>query len=103
MHSPELKPCPFCGGQAYFRFGIKFLHGYSDDCDRGGLVEVNAQCRNCGAAITKFSDIDKCGTLHGRNGTCRSGAIINMGIHEAQKKAVAAWNRRAENGKETTK
>jgi Lar family restriction alleviation protein len=40
MSAPELKPCPFCGGEAY-------IYETSQDSD----MQIQAQCKGCGAEI----------------------------------------------------
>lgn len=38
----ELKPCPFCGGEAYFRMPIK---------EKGtAFCSVSVECKRCGAS-----------------------------------------------------
>jgi Lar family restriction alleviation protein len=73
MAANELKPCPFCGGEAYYRKPI--------DEKGTAMVRVGVECKKCGAY--PFS------------------TMIYEGESEQRKKAVAAkfWNRRAEDGR----
>lgn len=54
----ELKECPFCGGEAYFRTPEKLMHSISS-------VVVGVECTKCGAAPYAvivpecWDDIDK--------------------------------------------
>ena len=68
MTSTELKTCPFCGGEAYYRKPV--------DEKGSAFVRVGVECKKCGAF--PFS------------------TMIYEGETEAKKKAVAAkyWNRR---------
>lgn len=38
----ELKPCPFCGGEAYFRTPMKIKET--------AFCSVSAECKRCGAS-----------------------------------------------------
>ncbi len=70
--SVELKPCPFCGGEAELDFaGKSFTYTASDGkpYDSGFYYTVKCLDNVCGCKI---------------------------GIYEDAKMAVAAWNRRAE-------
>lgn len=64
----ELKPCPFCGGEAYYRKPI--------DMEGTAFVAVGVECKKCGAY--PFS------------------TMVYEGESDEKKKAVAAkhWNRR---------
>lgn len=70
----KLKPCPFCGGEAYYRKPV--------DIEGSAFVGVGVECKQCGAY--PFS------------------TMIYEGESEQRKKAVAAkfWNRRANDGRE---
>ncbi len=65
----ELKPCPFCGGEAHVVHGV-----YRD----GGYIEHAAyvQCAKCGARTDEVSE-----------------CMPEMRVHDM---AVSIWNRRAE-------
>jgi Lar family restriction alleviation protein len=69
----KLKPCPFCGGEAYIR---------ETDIKGTAFVAVSAECKKCGAK--PFA------------------TMIFEGESGARKKAVAAkdWNRRADDDRE---
>ena len=43
----ELKPCPFCGGEAIL---------FADTFDDGKIFVVNAHCDSCGATGNDFHD-----------------------------------------------
>lgn len=61
----ELKPCPFCGGQARIGYAI-------NDYNRWGV-----SCQNCGCSV-EVEDW--------------------KGVDDTEENAIAAWNRRADNG-----
>ena len=69
----ELKPCPFCGGEAYCRTPYK--------ANGTAFVVVGVECRKCGAA--PFA------------------TMTYEGISREEMNAAAAkcWNRRAKDGK----
>ena len=48
MPSPELKPCPFCGGEAHYDVAIERNSGYAT---------YYVFCRYCGAETSMFSSI----------------------------------------------
>ena len=66
MPSPELKPCPFCGGVAELSCG-------GDEYELWAKVE----CADCDANIVASSDYQ------------------DRDTDELAKQAVAAWNRRS--------
>lgn len=68
--SIKLKPCPFCGGEAYARFEPenKEAFGYS-----------SVECRKCGAVPYVHR------------------VYYGLNKEDAIKGVVAAWNRRIEN------
>ena len=72
---PELKPCPFCGGEAKLtKLSVSYNAGYPI---YNGIALV-VKCGNCGC----FSPYKR-GTIHG-----------NFRQNE-EDKAIEAWNRRA--------
>ena len=72
----ELKPCPFCGGRAY----LERSHRAFIDAETTKVTFV--RCTVCNARSGRVNIAD-----YGRT----SSSI------EASNKAVAAWNRRADN------
>ena len=78
----ELKPCPFCGSNRVFVGFVRpyfMLKKYHDRY-------VAAGCLDCKASTVMFQ---------ARNKT-RSPILNEYGEEEAIRKAVEAWNRRAE-------
>jgi Lar family restriction alleviation protein len=51
MSAPELKPCPFCGGEAVY-----YIDHTTECCD-------SVYCQTCGAAVSDFD-------LEGPQGSC---------------------------------
>lgn len=67
----ELKPCPFCGGEAFI------IAGYAD-----AAIAI-ATCKECEAEITVYAE-----------------DFENLyDSYAARHKAIEAWNRRTEDGK----
>ena len=79
----ELKPCPFCGGDAHFE-----QTAYGTDC---GMVSMRFQirCKNCHAAAPNGG-----GQLRL---DLNSDGDIRFATDE-RTKAITAWNRRANDG-----
>ena len=75
----ELKPCPFCGGEAEIK---KFRASYSVLPQKYDGIAIRATCKKCGA-VSPY----KRSKMHG-----------NFKEWE-EEKAIEAWNRRAEDGK----
>ena len=73
----ELKPCPFCGGEATFSTG-NLYHKFV----------VSVRCKICGARTI--------GEPFGNNGTLKIEEISEDGKEIARGKAAVRWNRRAE-------
>jgi Lar family restriction alleviation protein len=73
MSAPELKPCPFCGGEASASGTITYTKCHKAWRNDGTQI-LNAHYVNC----------PRCG-------------IDNKQVfgHQTQAKAIAAWNRRA--------
>ena len=67
----ELKPCPFCGGEAHIRTGV------TTSIPR--VSKAIVVCKNCNSSSDWFYD-------HGLNG-------------EFIMQAIEAWNRRTDDGK----
>lgn len=68
----ELKPCPFCGGEAYYR---------TPQHEKGTAFDIMMiECKKCGASPYAVS--------------------VYENASDSDKKTVIAeyWNRRAENG-----
>lgn len=67
----ELKPCPFCGGEAG---SVKVV----------GLGVAYVECKVCGAMVGRTRKIisTRCGNLH----------------YTTREEAIEAWNRRAGDG-----
>lgn len=72
----KLKPCPFCGGEAYTI--VKVVNGISAD-----TIRFAVKCVNCN--IDQHFDI-----------AC---ADSFEKVKSAMDKAIDAWNRRVDNGK----
>ena len=69
MSEIKLKPCPFCGGEAYFRKPQK---------EKGGaFVSVGVECKKCGAY--PYSTL----------------CYEFLSESELQEAAAKSWNRRA--------
>lgn len=75
----ELKPCPFCGGEAELIEGC-----YSEDGrgDRAWIV----RCKSCDVRKFQHADWCKCNPYHKPYGECEA-AMRNA--------VIEAWNRRA--------
>lgn len=69
----DLKPCPFCGGEAIAKLSSA---KWVDEAYRGKIFVVG--CKECSCTTSPYlalNIIDRC---------------------EAKRQAIAAWNRRAE-------
>lgn len=75
----ELKPCPFCGGEAKL---VEVSMDYDDVPPITILNEYTVECCECGASLKIFNDeiVRDIEGLH-----------IN---HDGVKEAIEAWNRR---------
>ena len=72
----ELKPCPFCGGKPYLETNHRaFIKAQTTKV-------AYVRCRNCNARTERFALTDFGHTSFSE---------------EANKKAIEAWNRRANN------
>ncbi len=72
----ELKPCPFCGGEASGNVNVNF------DEEHGFLIKFSVGCKRCDVFI---------------NLTCK--AVSNMSIYNVKnaiKIVTDGWNRRVE-------
>lgn len=87
MPSPELKSCPFCGGQARAYLKISL----SADEPEKPLIEARVQCLGCTAEVFGIASIGTPLSPFSVADTAGNAAIL---------RAVAAWNRRV---KEETK
>lgn len=74
MSELKLKPCPFCGGEAFLKDGNPTTFG---------TFEALVICKNCSASVVGVSRINFA--------TCR---FEKNGYGLARKQAVKAWNRR---------
>ena len=75
----DLKKCPFCGGEAAFKYGPIEVEGGS------ALFQFVLECRDCGAKA-KHSSGNVCVSM-GENG------VINV-WSDQKVKAIEWWNRR---------
>lgn len=77
----ELKPCPFCGGNAYFK-----IDSNSYGSRRAG-IDFRIKCKNCGIepSHTYYFEIDFCPETE-------QGFKIT---EDDREEAIAEWNRRA--------
>ena len=75
MTAPELKPCPFCGGEAH-------LSHKTLDERYGYAMQYEVQCKNCYVGYS-FQDDQNPKGGYALDGT-------------GEPKAIAAWNRRAD-------
>ena len=84
IENEKLKPCPFCGGEPYI-----------DSCDR--LISIG--CKPCGY-IRSFHGLVQSEIDTGVPIVYKSGKVSDSEWYDrfAYKKAIEAWNRRAENG-----
>lgn len=58
----DLKPCPFCGGEAKYKV-IYGFHGYSE-------TEYIVTCKRCGATMTKDVETGVIDAWNRRWGDC---------------------------------
>lgn len=79
----ELNPCPFCGGMAIF----ETISNKSSHASVG--ITFKTKCAKCGAAFPKDYECELYMDLGG--GICTG--------KDERLKAVADWNRRANDGK----
>lgn len=86
----ELKPCPFCGGEAEYR-PVGFL---SDPC---GYVK----CKNCGVKQYWYSPKKEAIEAWNRRAESEELKFTRDFIHEhgLEFALASAWNRRVEDGK----
>lgn len=82
----KLKPCPFCGGAAAVCFAHPFFM-----LKRFHNRYVFAGCKKCEVTTPLFNAHNK----------TRSPLLNDYNTEQAKKKAIEAWNMRADNGKET--
>lgn len=78
--SEELKPCPFCGGEAAFIVKEHKSSHYSIGC----IFKI--ECLDCGLKLPQMFDLEFSLTKHGE---------INP-ITNERDKAVAIWNNRTD-------
>lgn len=79
MVEKELKPCPFCGGEAFLKEGKPTTFG---------TFEALVICKNCSASVIGVSRIN----FRTEHKSCN-------GYNLAKEQATKAWNRRGDNGK----
>ena len=85
MSDEPIKPCPFCGGQARAYLKISL----SADEPEKPLIEARVQCLGCTAEVFGIASI----------GTPLSPfSVADTEGNAAISRAVAAWNRRANEG-----
>lgn len=85
MSDEPIKPCPFCGGQARVYLKISL----SADEPEKPLIEARVQCLGCTAEVFGIASI----------GTPLSPfSVADTEGNAAISRAVAAWNRRANEG-----
>ena len=79
MSEKELKPCPFCGGEACLKDGKPITYS---------RFEVLVICKKCSASVVGVAMIN----FKTEHKSCN-------GYNLAKEQAIKAWNRRADNGK----
>lgn len=84
----ELKPCPFCGGKAVFRFNTTKQTATAESF----ACSYQIRCSKCGTTTNK-SNFEVLVVIDPNEET---GAHINANSRE---EAVEAWNRRADDDK----
>ena len=75
MENRELKPCPFCNGE-----NIIIIPCYEENCE-------NECCEGCDDV--KYTAVCR---------KSKNGCGASCGWHKTKELAIAAWNRRADNG-----
>jgi Lar family restriction alleviation protein len=84
MKETELKPCPFCGGKAEVSFvSDKVPYVLKKYHNR----YIFAGCRNCGIVTPVYNAFNNTGSPLRNEANTES----------AKRKAIKAWNRRADN------
>lgn len=74
----ELKPCPFCGGEAHVMFEVR-------DDDDSTIGAVYAMCMRCKAkSDEEWTEPTTCGEY------------LFSDVMEVSEKAAAKWNRRVD-------
>lgn len=79
MFKKELKPCPFCGGEACFKDGEPITFG---------RFVVLVICKKCSASVVGIATIN----FRTEHKSCN-------GYNLAKEQAIKAWNRRSDNEK----
>jgi Lar family restriction alleviation protein len=86
MKETELKPCPFCGGEAEFTMGEAFPSRDTGEM----MLRVRVMCKECRARMETFTTVKI---------EIKNGKLLTKSIHATKgvKTLYSRWNRRADN------